>query len=89
VLLPQEANTLEHLPRPAPRRVEPFRQESVLALELLYALRGDRARSAARVELLDLRFRLQRSAAETRELVTQMTHELLELGECFFRTYAV
>jgi hypothetical protein len=89
MLLAKEADTLDHLPRPRTRGVEAPVQLRILFLELLDPLRRYRARGALRLELLQLRLSLLRSAAKRCQLFAQMLYKALKLGECLFRTYAV
>ncbi len=90
MLLAQKANAVDHLLGPGARRIEPARESGVLRLKKLNALRGHYSLHAGGLEALDTRLRLQRTAAERGELVTEMLHQLLQLRECgYFRPYAV
>jgi hypothetical protein len=90
VLLPEKANTIEHLPRACASCLEALPEICVFHLEALDAL-GIHSRSTWRgLEHLHPRFCLQGAPAESCKLVTQVTNELVKLVECLlFRKSAV
>jgi hypothetical protein len=90
VLLPEEADAIDHLLSPLARRGKTLRQPGILALEELNTFWRDDAFHSGRLERLEPRFRLERAAAKGCQLVTEMLDELLQLRECRdFRPYAV
>jgi hypothetical protein len=90
MLLSQKADAVDHLLGPGARGIQPARESRVLLLEMLDALRGHNTLHSRRLEALDAGFRLESTAAERGELVAEVLHELLQLGEGgYFRTYAV
>jgi hypothetical protein len=90
VLLPKEADPIDHLLRARARSLQPTVEAGVFPLEKLNALRRDNALASRCLEPFEPSFCLQRATTEGGELVTQMLDELLELRECcYFRTYAV
>ena len=90
MLLPEKPNPVEHLARSSARRFQPFSELRVFKLEPLDAL-GRQFRAAARAfNRLHTSFCLKRSAAKGRQLVAEVTDELLKLEKRFdFRTIAV
>jgi hypothetical protein len=90
VLLAEKSHPVENLPGPGPGGLESLPQVGILALKLLQPLRGNARRASRRIDCLYTRLRLKRPATESSELVTEVPHELLQLGESFFfRTFVV
>ncbi len=90
MLLPQKANAVDHLLGSRARGIEPARESGVLCLQKLNALGGHDSLHSGGLQALDARLRLQSTAAERGELVTEMLHQLLQFRERgSFRTYAV
>jgi hypothetical protein len=90
VLLSEKPHTVDHLLSAGSRGLETGVEPRVLALEELNSLRRDNAFHAGCLEAFETRFRLKRSAAKGRELVTEMLDKLLQLREGgYFRTCAV
>ena len=90
MLLAEKSHALEYLPGPGPGGFESLPQVCILALELLQPLRGNACRASRCIDCLYTRLRLKRPATKSSELVTEVPHELLQLGECFFfRTFVV
>jgi hypothetical protein len=90
VLLTKESYAIDHLLRPGARSLEPSVEPGILALEVLNALGRDHALAPRCLESLETRLCLEGATTKGGELITEVLHELLELGEgCCFRTYAV
>jgi hypothetical protein len=90
VLLSEKPHTVDHLLGAGSRGLETGIETRVLALEELNSLRRHDTFHTGCFETLETRFRLKRSAAKGRELVTEMLDELLQLREGgYFRTCAV
>jgi hypothetical protein len=90
VLLPEEANAIDHLLSSLARCGEALGKRRVLPLEELYAFRRGHSLDARRLKTLEPSFGLERPPAKGGELVTEVLDELLELCKgCSFRTYAV
>jgi hypothetical protein len=81
MLLPQKANAIEYLARSRPSRLQTLLQLGVFSLQLLHSLRAYSRTARGRVDRLHSRLRLKRAAAETRQLVSKVSNELLELAE--------
>jgi hypothetical protein len=85
VLLSKESNAIEHLARFSASFFETKLQICVLTLELLDSFRA-RSRSArGRLERFDARLCVKRAATKRRELVTEMTNQLVEIGKRLFQ----
>jgi hypothetical protein len=82
MLLTKEPDTIQHLPGASARCFKPSLQLCVLALESVHVLGIDSLSPRCTREELDPRFGVERAAAKRRELVPQMSDELLELAEC-------
>lgn len=90
MLLAEESHAIDHLLCSRPRGFEPTVEAGVLALEVLNALGGDHPLASRRLETLEASLCLESATTKGCELITEMLHELLELGErCCFRSYAV
>lgn len=90
MLLAEKTNTVEDLTRARAGGVETLFQIRVLPLQPLDTLRVDPRSARRRLELLHPGFGLKCTTSERRELVAQVTDELLELLECLeLRTFAV
>ena len=90
MLLPEKANTIEYLARSRPRGLDALFQLGVFYLQFLHALGAYSRTARGCVNRFHSRLGLERTAAEARELVSQVSDELLELAErrCV-RTFAV
>ncbi len=84
MLLPQEPDAFEQLPRSAPRSFEALLQVGVLELEPVEPFRCHPRGTRRRIDRLDSSLGLKRAPPEARKLVAEVTDELLELGERFF-----
>jgi hypothetical protein len=84
VLLAKEANPVEHLSRATARFFETDLEVGVLALELLDSLGTGARGGGRRLERLHSRFSMKCAPAKRRQLVTEVTDELVEVGESFF-----
>jgi hypothetical protein len=85
VLLPKKANAIEHLASSAASFFETQLQIRVLPLELFDSFRA-RARCAGRgLERFNSRLGVKRAAAERRELVTEVTNQLVEIRKRLFQ----
>jgi hypothetical protein len=90
MLLPKEPDPFQYLASTRPRGLEPLPKVRVLTLESLQALRGDPRRPSGSIDRLYPCLSLQRTPPEPRQLVAEVTHELLKLGECLVvRSFAV
>jgi hypothetical protein len=90
VLLPEEANPVDHLLRSGASRLEAAAETGVFPLEELHALGGDDSFDSGRFQALETRLRLERAPAKGCQLVTEMLHQLLQLRERgYFRTCVV
>jgi len=90
MLLLEESHSIDHLLGSCPRRLEPTRQSSVFPLQKLDPLRRNHSFNSCGLQALETRLGLKRTPTKRGQLVTEMLHELLELGERgFLRSYAV
>jgi hypothetical protein len=90
MLLSEEPDPIDHLLGPLARGGETFRETRVLALEKLHPFRRNDAFHSRRLESFEPRLRLERAAAERRQLVTEVLDQLLKLRKGgSFRSYAV
>jgi hypothetical protein len=90
VLLPEEANPVDHLLGAGASRFETAAETGVLPLEELHSLGGDDSFDSARFETLETRLGLERATTKGCQLVTEMLYQLLQLRERgYFRTCAV
>jgi hypothetical protein len=90
VLLPEEANSVDHLLGTGASRFETAAETRVLPLEELHSLGRDGSFDSARFENLETRLRLERAPAKGCQLVTEMLYQLLQLRERgYFRTCVV
>lgn len=84
MLLAEKPHPVEHLARARPGGLEAFLQVGVLHLELLHPLRSDPRGPRRGIYRLYTGLGLERTTPEPGELVAEMPHELLKLGERFF-----
>ena len=90
MLLPQETHAIEYLASPGARGFEPTLEIGIFLLELLNSLGIQLGAPGGRVERLHTRLRMKRALPEGRELIPQMSHELVQLVKRFdVRSFAV
>ncbi len=90
MLLPEKANPLENLASSGACSLEPLFQLRVFHLELLYTFRVNPSAAGRCVDRLHSRLGLKRAPAKARQLVTEMSYELLKLVErLHVRTFVV
>jgi hypothetical protein len=90
VLLAKEPHTIQYLSGSSTGGIEALSELGVFALELFDALRVELGAARSCIYRLHPGFCLKRPASEARELITKMSHEPLELLECFdVRTFYV
>ena len=89
MLLSQETHTVQNLAGTGPGALEPLTKHRIFHFQLLHPLRVDP--SAGRCfERLHPCLGAQRPPSEARQLITQVSHALLQLLESFdVRTFAV
>lgn len=89
MLLAQEPDAIEHLPRACPGALEPLAEERILHLQLLHPLRVD-ASTRSSFYRLHASFCAECAPAEASELVAKVSNQLLKLLKRFeVRTFAV
>lgn len=84
MLLAEKPHPVKDLARARPGGLKAFLQVGVLHLELLHPLRRNPRSPRRGIYRLYTGLGLKRAAPERGELVTEMPHELLELGKRFF-----
>ena len=90
MLLPEEANPVEHLTGSRAGSLESFPELGVLTLELFNSLGSHLAAPTRSLDCLHPGFGLQSATAKAGQLVAKMADELLKLVKCFHvRTIAV
>ena len=90
MLLPQEANAIEHLARPGTSGFKPFFQLGVLHLEPLHPLGMHARATRSGLERFYSCFGVKSTPAESCKLVAEVSHELLQIFKSFeLRTFAV
>ena len=89
MLLPQETDTVQNLSRARSRALQPLTKNGVLHLQLFHPFGIDPPARRC-FQRLHPRLGAQRPPSEARQLITQVSHELLQLLESFdVRTFAV
>jgi hypothetical protein len=85
VLLPKETNAIEHLTSSVPSFFKTQLQVRVLSLEFCDSFRARARRAGGRLESFDSRLSVKCAAAERRQLVTEVTDELVEIRKRRFQ----
>lgn len=89
MLLSQKPHAIQYLPRSGTCRLQAALEIRIFFLQSVDSLRIDASSPGCRVDCFNARFCLESATPESRELITKMPNELMQLLECFdVRTFA-
>ena len=90
MLLAEKSHTIQYLPRPGACRLQAALEVRVFLLQTIYSFRIYPCAAGCGVDRLDARLGRECATPECRELIPEMSNELMQLLERFdVRTFAV
>jgi len=90
VLLAEKSHTIQYLSRSGAGRFEPALEIGILLLQTIDPFRIHSRASGRRIDRFDPRFCGKRATPESRELIAEMSDQLVQLLKRFdVRTFAV